>query len=140
MQISSRSRHATVAMFYIATRSPSKPVSLTDISREYSISVSYLEQIFAKLRKTGLVKSARGPGGGYNLSRAAGDITVGEIIEVFDRPQKGVGSYGEMVRPHSEVQSMWDTLSNSVHDYLSNMTLGQFLEEREAQRLVDAVH
>ena len=90
MRISSKSRYATIALMDIAARDGNTPVTLADISRNQDISVSYLEQIFAKLRRTGLVIAARGPGGGYKLSRPADAITVAEIIDTFNGSEEEV--------------------------------------------------
>jgi len=80
MKLTSKGRYAVTAMLDIALNQAKGPITLAMISERQAISLSYLEQIFAKLKKSGLVLSARGPGGGYRLSRSAQDISVGDII------------------------------------------------------------
>ena len=80
MKLTTKGRYAVTAMLDLALHAQENPVPLADISQRQGISLSYLEQLFAKLRKKGLVDSARGPGGGYRLSRAAGEIPVAEVI------------------------------------------------------------
>ena len=85
MRLSTKGRYAVTAMIDLALHNDVGPVALTDIADTQKISVSYLEQLFARLRKNGLVTGMRGPGGGYRLARAADEITVAEIIAAVDR-------------------------------------------------------
>ena len=85
MRLTTKGRYAVTAMLDLALHARQDPVSLADISERQSISVSYLEQLFAKLRRGGLVSSVRGPGGGYQLAREGGTIFIAEIIEKRDR-------------------------------------------------------
>jgi len=84
MQLTTKGRYAVTAMLDLASNSTGKPITLDIISQRQNISLSYLEQLFAKLRKAALVKSVRGPGGGYLLDTAAEDITLTQIIEAVD--------------------------------------------------------
>jgi Rrf2 family iron-sulfur cluster assembly transcriptional regulator len=128
MRISSKSRYATIALLDIAARPEDFPVTLADISKNQDISVSYLEQIFAKLRRTGLVTAARGPGGGYKLSRPAESITIAEIIDVFaGHEDASVESLSEGEEKSSNAKEMWRRLSHDMHDYLNGVTLAQFI-------------
>lgn len=127
MKISSKSRYATIAMLDIATRNQHGPVTLADISKNQDISISYLEQIFAKLRRTGLVTAARGPGGGYKLSRPAEAITLAEIMDTFnDDKHVSTDSFNNINEEEFTAKLMWGKLSENLHSYLDGMTLAQF--------------
>jgi Rrf2 family iron-sulfur cluster assembly transcriptional regulator len=107
---------------------------LSDISKRQGISLSYLEQLFSKLRKNGLVDSARGPGGGYRLSRNAGEIAVGEIITAVDEKidATNCGGKGDCLNGGPCLtHELWFDLSNQIRDFLNNITLGQLVENRE---------
>ena len=84
MNLTTKSRYAVTAMLDLAGQKREKPVSLADISRRQEISLSYLEQLFAKLRKKGLVTSIKGPGGGYLLARSANKVSVADIVDSVD--------------------------------------------------------
>ena len=86
MRLSTKSRFAVTAMIDVALREEQGPVSLAAISERHQISLSYLEQLFSKLRQHGLVESTRGPGGGYSLGRAAERITMADILSAVDAP------------------------------------------------------
>ena len=88
MKLSTKGRYAVMAMVDLARHAQAKPVSLSDIATRQEISLSYLEQLFARLRRAGLVKSVRGPGGGYRLTRGSADTRVSEIILAVDEPIK----------------------------------------------------
>lgn len=133
MKISSKSRYATIAMLDIATRTGQGPVTLADISKNQDISISYLEQIFAKLRRTGLVTAARGPGGGYKLSRPADTITMAEIIDTFnDETYTGINPLASANQDEQEYTAklMWSKLSQNLHTYLDGMTLAEFTTQQ----------
>lgn len=84
MRLTTKGRYAVTAMLDLALNAKDRPITLADISQRQGISLSYLEQLFSKLRKQGLVASARGPGGGYRLSRGASDINVAQVISAVD--------------------------------------------------------
>src|SRR5512147_2903542 len=86
MRLTTKGRFAVTAMIDVAMHGTGGPVTLAAVSERQKISLSYLEQLFGKLRRHGLVESVRGPGGGYNLARAAGDVTVADVILAVDEP------------------------------------------------------
>jgi Rrf2 family iron-sulfur cluster assembly transcriptional regulator len=122
MKLSTKGRHAITAMMELALRDSKGPVTLADISVEQSISVSYLEQLFARLRNHGLVTGMRGPGGGYCLRRPATEITIAEILSAVDdaMPARRERIPGEEW-PQSVI--LWNRLSAQVYDYLDGLTL-----------------
>src|SRR5262245_20000101 len=97
MKLSTKGRYAVMSMVDIGQQGSARPVSLAEISGRQDISQEYLEQLFLKLRKAGLVDSARGPGGGYRLSRDAEDIFVYDIIAAVDEPMKMTRCEGDAV-------------------------------------------
>ncbi len=124
MKLSTKGRHAITAMMELALRHQKGPVTLADISSEQSISVSYLEQLFARLRNHGLVTGMRGPGGGYCLRRSASEITIAEILSAVDdaMPARRERIPGEEW-PQSVI--MWNQLSSRIYDYLDGLTLAE---------------
>jgi Rrf2 family iron-sulfur cluster assembly transcriptional regulator len=122
MKLSTKGRHAITAMMELALRHQKGPVTLADISSEQSISVSYLEQLFARLRNNGLVTGMRGPGGGYCLRRPANEITIAEILSAVDdaMPARRERIPGEQW-PQSVIR--WNQLSSRIYDYLDGLTL-----------------
>jgi Rrf2 family iron-sulfur cluster assembly transcriptional regulator len=136
MRLTTKGRYAVTAMLDLSLNSTSGPVNLSDISKRQDISLSYLEQLFAKLRKRKLVSSVRGPGGGYRLGRSDRDIHVAEIIdavsESLDTTQcKGKSDchQGEMCLTHH----LWQDLSDQIHVFLSNISLADLVSKRENQ-------
>lgn len=132
MKLSTKGRHAITAMMELALRNDKGPVTLADISVEQSISVSYLEQLFARLRNQGLVTGMRGPGGGYCLRKPADEITIAEILSAVDdaMPARRERIPGEEW-PQSIV--MWNQLSERIYDYLNGMTLADAVGQRAAE-------
>ncbi|MCG6865844.1 MAG: Rrf2 family transcriptional regulator [Thiogranum sp.] len=128
MKLSTKGRHAITAMMELALRHDKGPVTLADISVEQSISVSYLEQLFARLRNHGLVTGMRGPGGGYCLRRPATEITIAEILSAVDdaMPARRERIPGEEW-PQSVV--MWNQLSSRIFDYLNGLTLAEAVNQ-----------
>ena len=128
MKLSTKGRHAITAMMELALRHDKGPVTLADISVEQSISVSYLEQLFARLRNHGLVTGMRGPGGGYCLRRSATEITIAEILSAVDdaMPARRERIPGEEW-PQSVV--MWNQLSSRIFDYLNGLTLAEAVNQ-----------
>ncbi len=122
MKLSTKGRHAVTAMMELALQHKNGPVTLADISAQQSISISYLEQLFARLRQHGIVTGMRGPGGGYCLARPANEITIASILATVD----DVSRHEEMPHAQSEVTGgvrMWLNLSNRIYDYLNSITL-----------------
>jgi Rrf2 family iron-sulfur cluster assembly transcriptional regulator len=132
MKLTSKGRYAVTAILDLAFHARSGPVPLPHIARRQDISLSYLEQLFTRLRKTGLVNSTRGPGGGYTLGKPANAITVAEIIaavdERVDNTQcSGAGDCqdGEQCLTHD----LWEDLGDRIFGFLGGITLQDLLEE-----------
>jgi Rrf2 family iron-sulfur cluster assembly transcriptional regulator len=127
MKLSTKGRHAITAMMELALHQNTGPVTLADISTQQSISISYLEQLFARLRQHGLVSGMRGPGGGYSLARPANEITIAQVLNAVDDLVKlSENSIAEREIPGSLL--LWRNLSNRVYDYLDGITLAEAVE------------
>jgi Rrf2 family transcriptional regulator, iron-sulfur cluster assembly transcription factor len=134
MKLSTKGRYAVMAMADLAAASADGPVTLAEIASRQSISLSYLEQLFAKLRRAGVVSSVRGPGGGYRLSREAVEIRISDIITAVDEPlratrcsnAKGCLADGRRCVTHD----LWDELSRHIFLFLSSVTLEDVIERR----------
>lgn len=138
MKLTTRGRYAVTAMLDLALHGKEGPISLADISNRQDISLSYLEQLFAKLRKNNLVRSVRGPGGGYRLSRDDSKINVADIIDAVNESTdatscggKGICQNGEMCLTHH----LWNDLSMQIHLFLSSITLGQLTEKEHVRSI-----
>ena len=131
MRLTTKGRYAVTAMLDLAFHSQARPVTLTDIATRQTISLSYLEQLFARLRKAGMVKGVRGPGGGYTLSRKARDINIADIIEAVDETVDSTKCGGK-ANCHNEepclTHDLWMGLSDQIRAYLKQISLGQLLE------------
>ncbi|MDR2877633.1 MAG: Fe-S cluster assembly transcriptional regulator IscR [Chromatiales bacterium] len=138
MKLTTKGRYAVTAMLDLALHAQSSPVPLADISQRQGISLSYLEQLFAKLRKKGLVDSARGPGGGYRLSRAAGDIPVAEVISAINE-HVDARRCGGLANCQNEqtclTHELWEDLSGQIRDFLANISLGDLVQRRGVQEV-----
>ena len=136
MRLSTKGRYAVMAMVDLAKHSGGRPVSLADIAERQEISLSYLEQLFARLRKGGLVKSMRGPGGGYRLAFPAAETRISDIIVAVDEPIRAtrctpgapVGCRGNQSR--CLTHDLWEELGNQIHLYLSSVSLADVVEQR----------
>jgi Rrf2 family iron-sulfur cluster assembly transcriptional regulator len=138
MRLTTKGRYAVTAMLDLALHYNQGPITLADISARQGISLSYLEQLFSKLRKNGLVDSARGPGGGYRLSRDASEIAVADVITAVDekvdaRRCEGKGNCQENGK--CLTHELWCDLSKQIYDFLKGIDLAQ-LVERQAVREV----
>lgn len=140
MRLTTKGRYAVTAMLDLAIHSEIKPVTLTEIATRQTISLSYLEQLFSRLRRAEMVVGVRGPGGGYKLNREATEINVSDIILAVDEQvdltnceQKGNCQDGEPCLTHD----LWMGLSDVVRTYLDGITLGDILE-RDAVKVVVA--
>jgi Rrf2 family iron-sulfur cluster assembly transcriptional regulator len=137
MRLTTRGRFAVAAMLDLAlTRikvDAEAPVSLGGISQRQSISLSYLEQLFAKLRRSGLVESVRGPGGGYVLARDAFSISVAEVIAAVDEPIDATQCSGQRncKGPNQPciTHHLWEGLNLQIMDYLKGVSLGKLVEQ-----------
>ena len=140
MKLTTKGRYAVTAMLDLALHFDKGPVTLADISKRQGISLSYLEQLFARLRKNNLVKSVRGPGGGYLLSRNAESVDIAEIIdavsETVDATRcggKGDCQDGEQCLSHQ----LWCDLSDQIYDFLKGITLAHVMKKREVQDVAE---
>ncbi len=136
MKLSTKGRYAVMAMVDIAAHTQGKPIALADVAERQEISLSYLEQLFGKLRRGGLVKSVRGPGGGYLLAHAAADTRISDIILSVDEPIKTTrctpGSPAGCRSNQSRclTHDLWEELGNIIHLFLSSVSLADVIEAR----------
>ncbi|WP_029935931.1 Fe-S cluster assembly transcriptional regulator IscR, partial [Thiomicrospira pelophila] len=140
MKLTSKGRYAVTAMIDIALNQDSGPITLALISQRQEISLSYLEQLFAKLKKSGLVKSARGPGGGYRLSREARAISISDIIHAVDEKldaRKCEGRANCQNGSKCLSHELWDDLSSMIDDFLSNVTLQTLLNKTSSTHKIE---
>lgn len=133
MRLTTKGRFAVTAMVDLAQRCSEGPVSLAGISERQKISLSYLEQLFGKLRRYGLVSSVRGPGGGYRLARPVGEMTVTDIIRAVDEPLDATQCRGKENCREEErcmTHDLWTTLNDKMFEYLSSVTLAELVEQQ----------
>ncbi|MDD5268514.1 MAG: Fe-S cluster assembly transcription factor [Methylococcales bacterium] len=136
MRLTTKGRYAVTAMLDLAFHSQIKPVTLTDIAARQTISLSYLEQLFARLRRANMVKGTRGPGGGYVLAGKAVDINIADIIAAVDEPIDATKCGGEENCQNEKAcltHDLWMGLSEQIRDYLKSITLAQLLEKHRIQ-------
>lgn len=140
MRLTTKGRFAVTAMIDLALRQTNGPVTLAAISQRQHISLSYLEQLFGKLRRHELVESTRGPGGGYSLGRKASEITVADIIVSVDEPidatqcggKENCLGEGQRCMTHD----LWSTLNTKMVDFLDSVSLQSLVEEQHAKGVV----
>lgn len=129
MKLSTKGRYAVMAMVDLAQNGASRPMALAEIAERQSISLSYLEQLFSKMRRAGLVKSARGPGGGYTLAVQPDDIRISEVISAVDEPIRTTsctpGSSAGCLGTGSRCMThgLWEELGHQIYGYLSSVSL-----------------
>ena len=136
MRLTTKGRYAVTAMLDLAVHATDGPITLADISQRQGISLSYLEQLFSKLRKRDLVASARGPGGGYRLSREATDINVAEVISAVDETVDATRCAGQGNCQNGEeclTHQLWTDLSDQLYKFLNGISLGQLVENRNVR-------
>ena len=138
MRLTTRGRYAVTAMLDLALHSENRPVTLAKISERQTISLSYLEQLFSRLRKADLVDSVRGPGGGYRLVGEADLICVADIIKAVNESVdstncggKGDCQGGSICLTHN----LWDDLSRQINDFLSGISLADLVAKRDVQNI-----
>jgi Rrf2 family iron-sulfur cluster assembly transcriptional regulator len=138
MRLTTKGRYAVTAMLDLALHAQEKPITLADISQRQGISLSYLEQLFSRMRKQGLVASARGPGGGYRLSRDANEINVAQVIAAVDEKVtvtrcegRGDCQNGGPCLTHE----LWCNLSDQIYDFLNGISLGQLVEQQHVKEI-----
>ncbi len=141
MKLSTRGRYAVMAMADIAHYSKGEPVTLADIADRQDISQAYLEQLFVKLRRCGLVESARGPGGGYKLAHEAGDIRISDIVLAVDEPLKVTrcedsSPIGCLNGSRCLTHDLWEELGRQIHVFLASVSLDDVIHKRVLGRAV----
>ena len=143
MRLTTKGRYAVTAMLDLALNGSDRPISLADISGRQDISLSYLEQLFAKLRRNDLVTSVRGPGGGYRLSRGGHEIFVAQIIDAVNETVDATGCGGTADCQQGEVcltHHLWSDLSDQIHSFLSEISLSNLVERRDVQDVAARQH
>ena len=139
MKLTTKGRYAVTAMLDLALNDHSDiPVSLADISKRQLISLSYLEQLFAKLRRKNLVISVRGPGGGYNLSRSSNKIFVAEVIDAVNDNVDATGCQGGIPCQDGKIcltHHFWNELSQQIHIFLSDVSLADLVARTDVQKV-----
>lgn len=138
MKLTSKGRYAVTAMLDVALHSRLGPVSLADISERQEISLSYLEQLFSRLRKEQLVSSVRGPGGGYQLGRAPGEIAIGEVIRAVDESVDATRCQGQADCQGGErclTHTLWQDLSDRISQFLNSITIGELMTKNEVKEV-----
>jgi len=138
MRLTTKGRYAVTAMLDLALHATAKPVPLAEISQRQGISLSYLEQLFSRLRRQGLVDSARGPGGGYRLAREAANIAVVDVINAIDENVNVTRCGGQGDCQDGEpclTHELWCDLSDQIHGFLAGISLGQLVERRGVQEI-----
>ena len=127
MRMSTKGRFAVNALIDLALREPAGPVALASISQRQQISLSYLEQLFSRLRRDGVVESTRGPGGGYTLGRSAEKISVADIVSAVDEPVEGLG---DDERNLGMSQALWQRLNSVMLAHMATITLHSLVQEQ----------
>mgnify|MGYP001573166874 FL=1 len=138
MKLTTKGRYAVTAMLDLALRYGKGAVTLSDIAKRQGISLSYLEQLFAKLRRTGLVDSVRGPGGGYTLAMEPNKISVAEIIVAINENIDATRCGGEKNCHGDEAcltHQLWEDLSMRIHEFLNGITLGDLVTRPHVQEV-----
>jgi Rrf2 family transcriptional regulator, iron-sulfur cluster assembly transcription factor len=138
VKLTTKGRYAVTAMLDLALHQGEGPITLADIAQRQGISLSYLEQLFSRLRKRSLVASVRGPGGGYSLGKDARQIFVGEVISAVDENMDTTRCHGAHNCQNNErclTHDLWSDLSDQIYNYLNNISL-QDLVDRKAVREV----
>lgn len=136
MRLGTKGRYAVMAVVDLARHSGGAPVTLSEIAERQDISLPYLEQLFAKLRRAGIVRSVRGPGGGYLLGRDMDQLPIAEIVAASDEPIRATrcGSDAERgCRPdlgRCVTHDLWEALGNQIQAFLGSVTVGDVLQRR----------
>lgn len=142
MRLTTKGRFAVTAMIDLAQRQSNGPVTLAGISERQKISLSYLEQLFGKLRRHNIVASVRGPGGGYRLARAMNEVSVADIIAAVDEPLDATNCGGRE-NCHDEQRCMthdlWTNLNKRMHEYLASVTLYDLVNQAKAKAVATTV-
>ena len=138
MRLTTKGRYAVTAMLDLALHDEHGPVTLADIAERQGISLSYLEQLFAQLRRRGLVKSTRGPGGGYRLGQKSKHIAVADVITAVDESVDATRCGGRENCQGEErclTHDLWQDLSQQIHEFLSDIDLAELVERRRVREV-----
>jgi Rrf2 family iron-sulfur cluster assembly transcriptional regulator len=137
MQLSTKGRYAVMAMADLASRGSERATSLADIAERQQLSLAYLEQLFARLRRRGLVVSARGPGGGYRLAKAACDTTIADVVIAVDEPLRATRCIGDSSTTgclkdgvRCLTHDLWEETGRRIREYLASVTLADVASGR----------
>jgi len=140
MKLTTKGRYAVTAVLDLAFHEGNGPVSLAEISERQGISLSYLEQLFSRLRKNNVVASTRGPGGGYSLARPDNEISMAEIIRAVDESYDATSCGGEGTCSGDQYQclthDLWQELSEEIHGFLNGIMLSEMKSKREVLEVV----
>ena len=139
MKISKKSLKAVEAVLDVAILGALKPITLAEVSRRREISLSYLEQMFRKLRQHGLVRSTRGPGGGYCLNRRLSAISIADIVCAVDGRDAAVGLRHGKESDLSPTRNLWSGLNDHLQDYLRSVTLASLLDAAMVEEKADSI-
>ncbi len=138
MRLTTKGRYAVTAMLDLAFHDGSGPITLADIAERQGISLSYLEQLFARLRRSTLVNSVRGPGGGYVLARGGDEIRVAEVIAAVDERVDTTRCGGDHNCQNNErclTHDLWNDLSDRIHEYLNEISLKDLMAQRGTRQV-----
>jgi len=136
MKLTTKGRYAVTAMLDLALHAQSNPISLAEISNRQEISLSYLEQLFSRLRKQGLVSSTRGPGGGYRVAKPLEDVAVSEIIKAVNESVDATQCAGkENCHSHGRclTHDLWEGLSEQIEEFLSGVSLKDLIDNQDVK-------
>jgi Rrf2 family iron-sulfur cluster assembly transcriptional regulator len=136
VRLTTKGRYAVTAMLDLAIHHGSGPIALADIAQRQGISLSYLEQLFSRLRKQSLVSSVRGPGGGYNLARSASEIHVAEVISAVDEnvdTTRCAGAHNCHDSGPCLTHDLWQDLSTRIYEYLNRISLQDLVDRKGVQ-------
>jgi Rrf2 family iron-sulfur cluster assembly transcriptional regulator len=142
MRLTTKGRFAVTAMIDLAQRQTNGPVTLAGISERQKISLSYLEQLFGKLRRHNIVGSVRGPGGGYRLARAMNEVTVADIIAAVDEPLDATNCGGRencQDEHRCMTHDLWTNLNKRMHEYLASVSLYDLVNQPKAKAIAATV-
>ena len=138
MRLTTKGRFAVTAMIDVAMHNGDGPVTLAGVAERQKISLSYLEQLFGKLRRAGLVDSVRGPGGGYNLARPSDNVSVADIITAVDEPIDATQCGGKencLDDKRCMTHELWASLNAHIFTFLSSVTLEQLVRQQDKQEV-----
>ena len=137
MKLTTKGRYAVTAMLDLALHDVKGPINLADIAKRQDISLAYLEQLFAKLKRNSLVDSARGPGGGYRLKRPADEISVRDVITAVNEPVDTTRCGGQencQGELRCLTHDLWEELNTQISDFLNGVTLGELIQRKNIRQ------